>query len=860
MEAFAKVRFSLRRRWRPLAIVLLLAFVGLAQAQSAVDDAADDPPSRVARLSYMEGDLGFLPAGATDWSDANINRPLTTGDRLSTGQNARAELELGGGTLRIAGQTDFGLLNLNDQLTQIELTQGSLNISVQSLDPGQSYEIDTPTLAFVVDQPGIFRVDIGSNGQSTEVTALNGNATVYGENSAQRPINAGRRYDFDDAGLNGTIADISGGDAFDAWCSHRDRQYAQSTTTQYVSQDVVGYQDLAQNGDWESDSSYGAVWYPSNVDSNWAPYQDGSWAYIAPWGWSWVDNASWGFAPYHYGRWAHTHRGWGWVPGPIGVRPVYAPALVAFVGGGAGWGGGRPPGYVGLGGAGPIHPIGWFPLGPGEIYNPWYRSSRRYYGDVNITNIRVINNNRTAIINNINTQYGHYRSGTPGRGEHYVNRDAPRGFTAVPGAAFSGGRNVREQLLKVDPREVASAPVLTRGTTPRPTPVNVAAPRSDHARSLPLGGFQRNVMAREAPPPAPGYRGRAPNTLLTGAPRADSPTGNIRPGSNVRVLSQHFGNGPAPGPGTGTGNAVPVTKGRDERDVQANPRPFGGSSINAPRRLPSTSNVIPNAPLATRQDAAPPAAAYQNNPAAQAGPGQNGGVPNNLIQDRRGELPSARFAHPQSGDMPGRGITPRGSIPAPSVSYISRGSDNSARAGDRPAATLPQVPQIQRASPANAPAPDSNAQPPRFQRPENNMAPRDFNRAQQPAQTPQQPYQQQIQQRQFQQQQQQAQQMQQRQLEQEQQRQQQQVQQMQMQQQRQQQMQAQQQQQMQRQQQMQMQMQMQQQQMQQQRQQQMQQMQQQRQPPLSAAPAQRAAPARVEPTPSDRASRRDDQH
>jgi hypothetical protein len=177
MRVLAKFPAPSRLGWRLLAIVLLCAATALVQAQSTADDSAD-PPSRVARLSYISGDLGFQPAGAKDWGDASINRPLTTGDRLSSSRGSRAELELGGGSLRMDGQTDFGLLNLNDQLAQIELTQGTLNLTVRHLEQGQSYEIDTPTVALVVDQPGSFRVDIGDNGGGTQVTAFNGGATV----------------------------------------------------------------------------------------------------------------------------------------------------------------------------------------------------------------------------------------------------------------------------------------------------------------------------------------------------------------------------------------------------------------------------------------------------------------------------------------------------------------------------------------------------------------------------------------------------------------------------------------------------------------------------------------------------------
>ena len=396
MQVLVHLLASWRRGWRPLAVLLLCAVAGLAQAQSA--DAGDGaPPDRVARLSYIAGDLGFLPAGSQDWTSADLNRPLTTGDRLSTSDGARAELELGGASLRMAGGTDFGLLNLNDDLAQVELTQGTLNLSVRHLDQGQSVEIDTPTLALVVSSPGTIRVDVDNGGSGTRVTVFNGQATVYGENNAQHDVFQGRSYQFDDASLAAlTVSDIGGGDAFDAWCSERDQRYAQSAADPYVSADVVGYQDLDEYGSWQDSPDYGAVWYPSQVPVGWAPYRDGHWAYIAPWGWTWVDAAPWGFAPYHYGRWAYIRGAWGWVPGPRMARPVYAPALVAFVGGG-GWGV-----SIGIGGA----PVGWFPLGPGEVYNPWYHCNRAYYRRINVTNIYVHNTvYRNTVIHNIDHQY-----------------------------------------------------------------------------------------------------------------------------------------------------------------------------------------------------------------------------------------------------------------------------------------------------------------------------------------------------------------------------------------------------------------------------------------------------------------------
>ncbi|MEO7067977.1 MAG: DUF6600 domain-containing protein [Rhodanobacter sp.] len=637
MRLFAEFQAPRREAWRWLAIVSMCLTASLAQAQSATNDPTIDPPSRVARLSYMAGDVGFLPAGAKDWSDVSVNRPLTTGDRLSTGNDARAELELGGGTLRVDGQTDFGLLDLNDHLAQIELTQGTLNLAARRLDDGQSYEIDTPTIALVVDQPGTFRVDVDRDGKTTDVTVLDGSAIVYGENNAQRTVAAGRRYRFDDSSLNMVeITQVGSGDAFDHWSDERDRRYAQSTTRQYVSDDVVGYQDLDQYGDWQTNNDYGAVWYPTRVAADWAPYRDGHWAYIGPWGWTWVDSSPWGFAPYHYGRWAYVGSRWGWIPGPIAVRPIYAPALVAFVGGG-GW-------SVGVGG-----PVGWFPLGPGEIYNPWYRASRGYYTRVNVTNIRVTNvYSHTTIINRINRHYGDYQRGVPGRTERHDNRYAPRGLTAVSSKVFAGGRHVQGDLLHVDQRQLARAKVLPRGAERRPEAGSFARPRGSRARALPEGGFGRQVVARNAPPVARsghdevGRRGAQP---VAAAP------------SNVRLLGARRA-----GFAERVDDVAPARVGVADRGQAAargdQRRPGdrwgrGGIDSNGVSPLLSTNTTRSQEGVPAAEQAA---AARRAQLDSSRFAGRRASAPEPLDEQRRradlrdGELPSARFARPRGVD------------------------------------------------------------------------------------------------------------------------------------------------------------------------------------------------------------------
>jgi hypothetical protein len=589
--------------WRSSLAALLFCGAGLVQAQTA--DTSGDPPDRVARLSYMEGDVGLLPSGAQDWGAAGINRPLTSGDKLSSAAGGRAELELDGAALRLDAQTDVGFLQLDDQMAQLELTQGTLNLAVRQLDDGQSYEIDTPTVALVVDHPGNYRVDVDADGQATRVTAFDGSATVYGENDAQRTVVAGRSYRFTDSSLAGVeLEDIEGGDDFDAWCDQRDRRYADSSSRHYVSEDVIGYQDLDRYGDWRSDPDYGQVWYPAHVDADWAPYRNGHWAWVGPWGWTWVDDAPWGFAPYHYGRWAWRHDGWCWVPGPIGWRPVYAPALVAFVGG-AHW-------SVSIG----ERPVGWFPLGPGEVYDPWYRGSRRYYTRINVTNIHVHRGTRVVIADRIDHRYNDWHRGIapPVRALHGKR---PRGFTAMPGRNFADADRVQRHRLKVDPDAFAHAAVLTRGATPRPTPHSFAPRRPAQARTLPERGFSREVVARHAP----------------------------------RMGFAHAG---------GTGHTPPHAA----RSQVLVLRPHAGT-------LPAVAHLMPSDHAHTAQQAPRAPARFDNRRDDRAGPDRTAPTEAQL---RQGELRSSRFVHAREP----AGAPRERQQPRPGVSFIS--SDRADRA------------------------------------------------------------------------------------------------------------------------------------------------------------------------------------
>src|SRR6266567_4405185 len=405
----------------PRAIaVLTMAIVSTVLVQRAVaqdQPDQDDPPSRVARLGHIEGSVSFQPAGESEWVEAVRNRPMTTGDKVWADRDSRAELQLGSAVIDLNSNTGISFINLDDRTVQIQLSSGSVSVRVRHLDRDEVFEIDTPNQAFSVFQPGRYRVEASEDGSYTVVSIREGEGESTG-NGQTYTLHSGQRATFEGTDrLNAQVEDLGGPDDFDNWAYNRDRRYETSRSARYVSHDVVGYEDLDDNGDWRPDPGYGNVWFP-HVAVGWAPYREGHWAWIDPWGWTWVDDEPWGYAPFHYGRWVSVEGRWGWLPGPVEVRPVYAPALVVFVGGGGGFGGN----------------MGWFPLGPREVYVPSYAVSRGYVNRVNISTTIV---NKTTNITNVT----------------YVNRNVSGAVTAVPQRAFSSGQPVARAAVAVNARE-----------------------------------------------------------------------------------------------------------------------------------------------------------------------------------------------------------------------------------------------------------------------------------------------------------------------------------------------------------------------------------------------------------------------
>ena len=463
---------------------------------------ATDPPSRVARISYLDGTVSFQPSGDTAWSDATLNYTATTGDRLYTDQNARAELQVGAFSLRLSDATDLTVTNLTDQFMQLGLAQGTLILRVYQLSAGDSVEVDTPNGALTLVDSGEYRIDVSALDSTTTIAIRRGSLVVDGGDPSP-VVRAGQAVQ-----LVGTdpiqISDLTlrAPDGFDRWSADRDHLVDASTSAQYVGRDVPGYEDLDGNGTWDQDAQYGPVWYPTVANAGWAPYRTGHWAWIEPWGSTWVEDESWGYAPFHYGRWVYRRERWGWNP-----RSHRPPPLLR---------------------SGPRRlrerrrrqRASLDPLGPEEPYYPPYHHGPEYRMRVNEAYV-----SNTVII----TQRSRDASTT-----HYVNRG--NGITAVSATTFRGGLPISRRVVHLGNDQItrariaphpgiapligaerggrpasrpplvnrpvitafgANRPVLRRNPEPAAVDDRVLTPRNPIVRQA----YPKPLMARTPPPP-----------------------------------------------------------------------------------------------------------------------------------------------------------------------------------------------------------------------------------------------------------------------------------------------------------------------------------------------------------------------
>jgi len=364
-----------RLRQGGLVGLLVAAAIGLACSTAAM--AAQDPPGRIGRLSDIDGKAWLMEDGQKEWSETRLNRPLTTGDRLATDAGGRATVEIGSSTLRLGEATDVEFAVLDDDRVSVVVRQGRVALRARDGDVAREFDLNTVDGTLRPRGPGQFLLSLGE--RTTTAASLLGDASFVSSDS-ELMLRAGQRADFwfDEDDSRTHYAWVDGDDdAFERWAVAEDARDDRYAADLPVSAEMTGSDDLRRYGTWHSHPEYGEVWTPTSVSDGWAPYRDGHWAWISPWGWTWVDDAPWGFAPFHYGRWVYWNQRWAWCPPPRVRRPVYAPAMVAWLGGP------RVSVSVRIGG-GYAPAVGWVPLAPHEYYYPSYYATPVYVQHVNV--------------------------------------------------------------------------------------------------------------------------------------------------------------------------------------------------------------------------------------------------------------------------------------------------------------------------------------------------------------------------------------------------------------------------------------------------------------------------------------------
>ncbi len=667
---------------------LLLGLLAMLLAGHALAD----PPGRVGRIGWMSGSVQLRNADTGEWNTAVLNWPLTNGDALSTGPGARLEIGIGSTVVRLDSSSEIAIDQLDDERVRLYLVSGTAAVRLRSREAAQEFELATSTGRFTMRDVGAFRFDFDDN--LTSATAYLGTLQFESEDSAI-DIPAGQRAQFWYSGRTMYSTSNPVRDDFSDWNIARDERLDTRETRRHVSQEMTGYEDLAGYGSWYESVDYGPIWYPRVVPSGWAPYRAGHWAWVAPWGWTWIDDAPWGFAPFHYGRWVWHRDRWGWAPGKRIVRPVYAPALVAWI---------DTPGIsVGIS-SGPT--VGWFPLAPREVYVPSYRCSTTYVRNVNITHVthirdidRIVQDPRRAIEHN-----------------RYVNRRLEHAVTIVPADVVTHRRPVAPVVER--PRDphffdrinrqppLVAAPVTMPPLPPRRHDAEGRDDRRDDRRDArdgsrrdPRDGDRRDAR-REFTPAQP----RPPaDDRMIGTPPAQPPAQVVRP----RHATEDWPIGdPAP---------IPPIRKRDNLPAGATPVPPPRRDVErAPGRIvePRPQTMQPPQPSQPQTSPPPPRNRPDNGWSAGTPPAQ---PPAQVNRPRHATedwpigdpAPIQRPANPQPRAVP---------TPPPRQDF-ERGnprpmneSRNESRA-QRPPAPPPAAAPVQRSQPAPAAQPQPAPQP-----------------------------------------------------------------------------------------------------------------------------------------------------
>jgi len=617
----------LKRIW--LTPLLLLFALSVTAAQAADDNEAWAPTPP--RLSFIDGEVSYWRGGADDWARARPNLALAEGDALYTGSDANFEVQFGSRSfVRADANSQLSLVEQEEHRIHFTVTSGRVSFDMRSLAVDDTVEVSTPNAVFVIEHPGYYRVEVDSR-DTHFITRRGGEATVITADGRSLSI-----YPSEDivvtAGDPVKVATCAAPapDAWDRWNDERSDRIGEPISARYLPPDVYGAEDLDHYGHWRVVPTYGSVWIPYGVSAGWVPYSTGYWVWDPYYEWTWIDDAPWGWAPFHYGRWVYIDGFWAWAPGPVVRRPVYSPALVAFMI--------RDHDVsarisVGLPG------LWWVALSWGEPVVPWWRH-HRYRGHPRWDGWggpRIVNNvviNQTTVIN-----VGDI---------HYHNARLPRTILTVPAAKF-GREQIRatvenryrhtdfapvrgELPIKPSraslsggapkgvqpPREIVSRPVVsTRTPRERMPALQDEAPRA-RIQAVPESRYvippaRRAEDARTLPRPARGTEAGPERAPPPRPPRYEEVRKSMPPPPAVIPREQAT---------TTRGPTITREQSTEQREIRTAPRPAQPAVLAPPATRPAVSGSVQSPRVGTESVPAPPVTTRGQTMPREQGPGQ----------------------------------------------------------------------------------------------------------------------------------------------------------------------------------------------------------------------------------------------
>ncbi|MFP5403221.1 MAG: DUF6600 domain-containing protein [Gammaproteobacteria bacterium] len=513
-----------RLAWMPV-----LLWLACAPAQAQDDEAWTPTPPR---LSQVDGEVSHYRPGAENWVRARPNLALAEGDAFYTGPGANFEVQFAPRSfVRADERTQLSLVRQEERGLQFRLAAGRASFDLRGVGAGERVEVSTPHAVFAIESAGYYRVEVNERdthfitrrgGEATLITADGRTLDVYPSEeivvSAGTPVRVA------------TYA-APAPDAWDRWNDARSERLGDSVSARYLPPGVYGAEELDHYGQWRIVSSYGPVWIPFGVAASWVPYSTGYWVWDPYYAWTWVDDAPWGWAPFHYGRWVFIDGYWAWAPGPVVRRPVYAPALVAFV---------IRDGDVSVRLSVGVPGVWWVALSWGEPVLPWWGPPARrwhpWWGGWG--GPRIVNNVVVRQTTVVNVTHIVYRNTTVPRAVLTLPPDRfgrervqPAPETRVRAGDFAPLRSelpVKPTRASLSggaprslepPREIVTRPVVSTRAPREATPAVADAPRI-RSQAVPA---PRYVLPPTRQPEASRNRERPPFGAETGPERTPAP-------------------------------------------------------------------------------------------------------------------------------------------------------------------------------------------------------------------------------------------------------------------------------------------------------------------------------------------------